>query len=185
MPALRGTGFFFCEATTGVRQYTHLPGTSAFGRNISRAIPDGSTVREQLDPQAIVLTLNRALGIQPPGAADITLGDRVRMTVQIYPSGSTYELALNVLQGDADRAANTRVTTSDVNFVKARLNRSSSEAEPAGAAYTVFADLNGDGRIHTADVNAVKARLNDILPAWVPVAPALFSKSRIAATILA
>lgn len=55
---------------------------------------------------------------------------------------------------------NTSVT-SDVT----RLNRTSSEAPPAGAAYSVFADLDGNGRIQISDVNTVKARINDVLPA--------------------
>lgn len=59
------------------------------------------------------------------------------------------------------------------------------EAMDRSAAYTAFADLNGDGRILTLDVNATKARLNDILPAALPAAAALFSDSRIADEVLA
>lgn len=120
----------------------------------------------QVDAESVVLTLDRPLGIQPAGSPDIHLGDRIRLFIPGgRGEGIDYDQMLNVLQGDADRAANTRVATTDVNFTKARLNRTSSEVPPAGAAYTAFADLNGDGRILTADINAAKARLNDVLPA--------------------
>lgn len=152
------------------------------GQNSDYAV----TAVAQLDPLTIVLTLNRALGIQPPGSSDVTLGDRVSLSIPgAGPGGVAYNLMLNVLQGDTDRAANNRVATTDVNFTKARLNRTSSEVPPGGAAYTAFADLNGDGRILTLDVNATKARLNDILPAALPAAAALFNDSRIAEEVLA
>jgi len=126
---------------------------------------------EQLDGQTVVLTLDRPLGAQPAASADPTMGDRIRLSVpNAGPAGATYALDLNALQGDADRAANARVTAIDLGFVKARLNRTAGEAPAAGAIYTAFADVNGDGRINAVDLGAVKARVNDFLPA--PLAPA-------------
>lgn len=124
------------------------------------------TAVDQFDATTVVLTLDRALGVQPAGSADPTLGDRVTVTVPgAGPTEVPVVLTLNVLQGDADRAANGRVGSTDSNFVKARLNRTAGEIPPAGAQYTAFADLDGSGRISSADINAAKARLNDVLPA--------------------
>jgi hypothetical protein len=138
----------------------------------------------QLDSQTFVLNLDRALGLQPAGAPDPTVGDRVKLTVRgAAAGGADFSLALNPLQGDSDRAATTRVTALDLGFVKARSNRTATEVPPAGAAYTAFADLNADGRINATDLGAVKARINDSLPAAAPAA-ARFGDDRIAAQLL-
>lgn len=128
---------------------------------------------DQISATAAVLTLDRALGVQPAGSGDPTLGDRVTITVPgAGRAGVPLVLRLSVLQGDADRAANGRVSSTDSNFVKARLNRSASDIPSSGAQYTPFADLDGSGRIATGDVNAAKARLNDVLPPATPGARA-------------
>lgn len=140
----------------------------------------------QLDPRTVVLTLDRALGIQPAGSPDPTLGDRVKLSVpSAGPGGTPYRVTLNVLQGDADRLPNKRVGTTDINFVKARLNTTSSNPGTSGAIYSVFADLDASGRINTTDINAAKARLNDVLPPATAAAGLRFSDSRIAASVLA
>lgn len=91
-----------------------------------------------------------------------------------YPSGNgvgggDFLFRANILPGDADRNT-ARVATSDINFVKARLNRSSSEAAPPPGLqpYTPFADIDASTRIATVDINGTKARLNTVLPDPAP-----------------
>jgi len=142
------------------------------------------TAVTQLDPQTVALTLDRALGIQPPPATDPTQGDRIKLKVPTAgPGGTDYTTNLNVLQGDADRAATHRVNAIDLGFVKARANTTSNDTATTGAVYTAFADLNGSGRIDAIDLGAAKARNNDALPPAAAVA-GLFSSKRIADEVL-
>jgi len=48
------------------------------------------------------------------------------------------------------------------------VNRTATNPHTGSAAYSVFADVNGDGRINALDLSAVKQRLNSILPAGAP-----------------
>ena len=97
-----------------------------------------------------------------------------------YPSGNgaaggDFRFGANALRGNADRAFD-RVNAADQGYVKARLNRSTTNPiSPIGGAppYSIFADVTGDGRINAADQGAVKARINSALPAANPAgAPA-------------
>lgn len=120
------------------------------------------TAVTQLDPQTFALTLDRALGNLPGGAGSD--GDRVTLRVAGGAGGgAAYTLVLNPIQGDADHAGG-RVNAFDMAYVKARLNRTSSETAAAGTAYSPFADVTGDGRINAVDLASVKPRLNDFLP---------------------
>ena len=138
----------------------------------------------QLSPQTYVLRLDRPLGSLPGGGQD---GDRVRLTVPASgPMGSSYNLTLNVLQGDADRRGGVVTSFGDLSFVRARLNRSTENPGTSGATYTPWADVTADGVITSfADLAAVRARLNDRLPDGTASASALFSAERVAAELLA
>jgi len=138
------------------------------------------TAVTQLDAQSVVLTLDRALGIQPPPATDPTQGDRVRLTVPgAGPGNSPLTVLLNPLQGDADRAPTHRVNAIDLGFVKARANTSTNDTATTGAIYTAFADLNGSGRIDAIDLGAAKARNNDSLPPAAAAAAAQLAAASI------
>jgi len=123
-----------------------------------------------VDARTRVLRLDRPLGVQPATAADPTLGDRVQFTLVRESPNLPYQVALNAVQGDADRGAAHRVNAIDLGFVRARLNTTPNDTSTPVAAYTAFADLNGDGRINAIDLGAAKARNNDFLP--TPPAPA-------------
>ena len=126
---------------------------------------------EQLDPRTYLLTLDRALGT-PPGGAGGSDGDRVVVSVPGGNAGATYTLALNTLQGDADRTFG-RVNAADLAFAKSRQNRTATEVPPASGAYSPFADVNADGRVNAVDLASVKARLNAAMPvaAGAPAPP--------------
>ena len=136
------------------------------------------------DNTTFALTLDRALGVlQAPAVG--TDGDRVEFSVAGGGAGgATYDLLINSLQGDANRA-NGRVTSIDVAFVRARANRTATETPPTGLQpYSGFADLTADGRINATDISAVRARLNDQLPAAPVPAGELFSSTSITDAIL-
>jgi uncharacterized delta-60 repeat protein len=117
---------------------------------------------EPIDPRTFLLTLDRSLGTLPAAQGGGSNGDRV--TLSAPGGGGAFVLALNTLPGDADRAGN-KVNALDLGFLKARANRTATEAPPAtGPAYSPFADVNADGRINALDMGALKSRLNNALP---------------------
>jgi hypothetical protein len=119
---------------------------------------------ETLDDRTVRLTLDRPLGNVVGGGI---VGDRVRLTVPgAGQNGANFVQQINVLQGDANREGNGRVTSNDAGYVKSRLNRSTtSPTSPTQSSYTIFADVDASGRINSNDQGAVKSRLNDNMPA--------------------
>jgi hypothetical protein len=137
-----------------------------------------------LDDRTFALRLDRPLGNIPGGGIE---GDRVRLTVPgAGPGGGNFTQVINVLQGDANREANGRVTSNDQGYVKSRLNRSTNAPTSAtgGASYSVFADVDASGRVNSNDQGAVKSRLNDNMPVMAPVAAGVFGTTSITKDIL-
>jgi hypothetical protein len=138
---------------------------------------------ETLDDRTVRLTIDRPLGNVIGGGI---VGDRVTLTVPgAGQNGGNFVQQINVLQGDANREANGRVTSNDAGYVKSRLNRSTtSPTSPTQSSYTIFADIDGNGRVNSNDQGAVKSRLNDNMPALAAGA-GTFSAKRIAEEVLA
>ena len=142
---------------------------------------DYTAVPSVLGPQAILLTLDRPLGVQPGGGEN---GDRLLLTDNFAADG--FQFRFNILQADVFHTgeANHQVVANDASDIKPRFFRSTNNVGPAGPTqYTVFHDLDGSGSILANDFSLAKARFFDNLPAPPPVA-ADFSSRRIADDLL-
>jgi hypothetical protein len=123
----------------------------------------------QLDAGTFAVRLDRPLGNVPGGGI---AGDRVTFKILgAGPGGGDFVQQINVLQGDASREANGRVTANDAGYVKSRMNRSTNApTSPTQSSYSVFADVDASGRVSSNDQGAVKSRLNDNMPALAAAA---------------
>ena len=161
---------------TGINTPTYATDPAAFAYDAAKQVatwrlPAGQIFRKD----RLLLSLDAsANGVHTP--AGLLLDGEWPPAQSAFPSGNgaaggDFLFRLNVLPGDADRAATTRVTAIDLGFVKARINRAVTDApNPSGAQYTAYADVNGDAKINAIDLGGVKARLNDTLPPPPPEA---------------
>lgn len=145
----------------GALPTSQLPATITLDGSLS----DYTATPSMLDPQTVLLTLDRALGAQPGGGES---GDRLRLTTNFF--GEQYELRFNILQGDVGR--NGTVLANDFSPVKARFFKNTNSPVTGLNDYSAYHDVDGNGTILANDYSAVKSRFFDRLPTAVPIAAA-------------
>ena len=157
---------------TNVANYAFLPGAEGFQYNAATRTATW-TFTQNLVRDRMILDLNADApnGVRNSGGE--YLDGEWNSGGDSYPSGNglgggDFKFRLNALRADADRNLN-RVNAADQGYVKARVNRTTN-APTSGtqAAYTIFADINGDSRVNAADQGFVKSNINTALPAAQP-----------------